>query len=52
MVLEEYKDLVATVASVTTILQFFSGVFVCRDIKKKGGSGGDSVIPFLGGVVM
>ncbi|KAF4525337.1 hypothetical protein B566_EDAN013193 [Ephemera danica] len=52
MALEDYKDLVAAVASITTILQFFSGVFVCQDIKKKGTSGQDSVIPFLGGCVI
>ncbi|XP_059478184.1 sugar transporter SWEET1 [Neocloeon triangulifer] len=52
MVLDEYKDLVGAVASVTTILQFFSGVFVCLDIKKKGNSGSDSVLPFLGGCVI
>ncbi|CAB3376757.1 Hypothetical predicted protein [Cloeon dipterum] len=52
MVLEDYKDLVGSAASITTILQFFSGVFVCLDIKKKGDSASDSVLPFLGGCII
>lgn len=50
--LQPYKELVGEVASYVTIAQFFSGVFVCRDIYKKGTSKGVSPMPFIGGVTM
>lgn len=52
MALEDYKDLVATAASITTIAQFFSGVFICKDIVKKGSTENIPAIPFIGGTGM
>ncbi|XP_066997602.1 sugar transporter SWEET1 [Anabrus simplex] len=52
MPLEDYKDIVATSASVTTILQFFSGAFICKDIIKQGSTKDVSVMPFLGGTAV
>lgn len=51
-VLQPYKDMVSTFASVITILQFFSGVFVCKDIYKKGDTKGIPSTPFIGGMVV
>lgn len=52
MPLEDYKDIVSTTASITTIGQFFSGVFICKDIIKSGSTHNVSVMPFLGGTAM
>nr|BAQ02382.1 SWEET sugar transporter [Nilaparvata lugens] len=52
MALEDYKDLVATVASVTTIAQFFSPVFICKEIIQKGNTKDIDAMPFIGGMVM
>lgn len=51
-VLQPYKELVGAAASITTILQFFSGAFVCNDIRKAGASDEFPIIPFLGGAVL
>lgn len=50
--LQPHKDFVSTVASVVTIGQFFSGVFVCKDIYKKGNTRGIPSTPFIGGIVV
>lgn len=52
MPLEDYKDIVATSASITTIGQMFSGVFICKDIVKQGSTKNVSVMPFLGGTAL
>ncbi|GLG99656.1 hypothetical protein R5R35_008341 [Gryllus longicercus] len=52
MPLEDYKDIVATSASVTTIAQMLSGVVICYDIVKKGSTENIAVMPFLGGTAM
>ncbi|PSN56762.1 hypothetical protein C0J52_00024 [Blattella germanica] len=52
MGLADYKDLVATAASVTTIGQFFSGAFICKDIVQKGNTENISPVPFIGGTGM
>ncbi|XP_069683930.1 sugar transporter SWEET1 [Periplaneta americana] len=52
MALEDYKELVATAASVTTIGQFFAGAFICKDIVKKGSTENIPGIPFIGGTGM
>lgn len=49
--LQPYKDTVGLSAAVITVLQFFSGVFVVNDIRRKGSSEGFSAGPFLGGAV-
>ncbi|KAK7060073.1 hypothetical protein SK128_024248 [Halocaridina rubra] len=50
MVLEDYKDLVATVATIVTIVQFLSGIEICFKIAKQGTTGDISGFPFVGGV--
>ncbi|EFA09565.2 sugar transporter SWEET1 [Tribolium castaneum] len=50
--LQPHKDTVGTVASYLTILQFFSGVFICRDIYKKGNTDGVNSMPFVGGIML
>ncbi|KAJ1527801.1 hypothetical protein ONE63_007750 [Megalurothrips usitatus] len=50
MPLEDYKGIVGAVASVVTIAQFFSGVFVCKDIVRKGNTRNVQVAPFVGGI--
>ncbi|XP_075237337.1 sugar transporter SWEET1 [Lycorma delicatula] len=52
MVLEEYKEIVASVAGITTIAQFFSPVFICKDIVQKGSTKDIDPMPFIGGMVM
>lgn len=47
--LQPYKELVGNVAAFVTVLQMFSGCFVCNDIRKKGSSDGFSPMPFIGG---
>jgi solute carrier family 50 (sugar transporter) len=49
--LQPYKQVVETFASVVTILQIFSGVFVCFEFRARQSSSGFSVAPFLGGTV-
>lgn len=50
--LQPHKDLVGSIASVVTIGQFFSGVFICKDIYKKQTTSGSNAIPFIGGVTL
>ncbi|XP_049777479.1 sugar transporter SWEET1-like [Schistocerca cancellata] len=52
MPLEDYKDIVGTCASITTIGQFFSGVFICKDIVKKGSTENVADTPFIGGIAV
>ncbi|EAT43194.1 AAEL005353-PA [Aedes aegypti] len=47
--LQPYKELVGNVAAIVTVLQMFSGAFVCNDIRRKGSSDGFSPMPFIGG---
>lgn len=49
MELADYKELVANSASVSTILQFLSGVLVCQKFVKKGSSTDVSGFPFVAG---
>nr|CAD7592943.1 unnamed protein product [Timema genevievae] len=52
MPLEDYKELVGSVAGIATVGQMFSGVFICRDIVKQGSTKNIGVLPFLGGTAM
>ncbi|XP_031828482.1 sugar transporter SWEET1 [Nomia melanderi] len=52
MGLEDYKELVATCASISTMGQMLSGTLICKDICKKGSSKGFDPMPFLGGIGM
>lgn len=51
LALEPHKETVGMTAAIITVLQFFSGVFVVNDIRKKGSTEGFTVGPFLGGAV-
>lgn len=50
--LTPYKDVVGGACGLLTLLQFFSGSFVCNDIRKKGSTEGFPLIPLLGLVVL
>lgn len=50
MILNEYKNAVGTVASIATILQMFSPIFICKDIIKQQNTNGIDATPFLGGI--
>lgn len=50
--LSTYKEVVGAACGILTLLQFFSGGFVCNDIRKKGSSDGFPLIPLLGLVVL
>ncbi|XP_026277037.1 sugar transporter SWEET1 [Frankliniella occidentalis] len=50
MPLEDYKGIVGAAASVVTIAQIFSGVFVCKDIVRKGNTKNVQSAPFIGGI--
>jgi len=52
MVLEEWKDVVGVSATVTTVLQFLSGVSVCAVYYKRKTTGDTSCLTFLAGVCM
>ncbi|KAG8222429.1 hypothetical protein J437_LFUL008427, partial [Ladona fulva] len=52
MPFQEYKDIVGTLAAVTTIAQFLSPIVICLDITKKGSTKDVSIVPFLGGIVV
>ncbi|KAK9293942.1 hypothetical protein QLX08_011278 [Tetragonisca angustula] len=52
MGLEDYKELVATCASICTMGQMLAGTLVCKDIYRKGSSRGFDAMPFLGGIGM
>ncbi|XP_011500837.1 PREDICTED: sugar transporter SWEET1 [Ceratosolen solmsi marchali] len=52
MGLEEYKEVVATCAMVSTMGHMLSGTLICKDIYKKGTSKGFDAMPFIGGIGM
>ncbi|XP_043263428.1 sugar transporter SWEET1-like [Colletes gigas] len=52
MGLEDYKEVVGTCASITTMGQMLAGTLICKDIYQKGSSKGVDPMPFLGGVGM
>ncbi|XP_003394496.1 sugar transporter SWEET1-like [Bombus affinis] len=52
MVLEDYKELVASCASICTMAQMLAGTLICKDIYQKGSSKGFDPMPFLGGIGM
>lgn len=47
--MEGIKDIVATTASVCTILQFFSGILICQKFVQNGTTGDASPVPFVSG---
>lgn len=52
VLLEPYKDLIATSAATVTYFHQLSGAVICNDIRKQKSTVGFSVLPFLAGVVM
>ncbi|CAH0556042.1 unnamed protein product [Brassicogethes aeneus] len=50
--LQPHKELVGSIASIVTILQFFTGAFLIKDIYKKQSTEGIPAIPFIGGIVI
>ena len=47
MALEDYKDLISTCATITTIAQFLTGITVCQKFIKSGTTGESSSAPFV-----
>ncbi|XP_076234020.1 sugar transporter SWEET1 [Calliopsis andreniformis] len=52
MGLADYKEIVGTCASISTMGQMLAGTLICKDIYQKGSSRGFDPMPFLGGVGM
>lgn len=52
MGLEDYREIVATCATITSMGQMLSGTLMCKDIYKKGSSKDVDPMPFLGGIGM
>lgn len=52
MGLEDYKDIVGTSASITTMGQMFTGVLICKDIYQKKSTKNVDPMPFIGGMAM
>ncbi|XP_050304637.1 sugar transporter SWEET1 [Anthonomus grandis grandis] len=50
--LQPYKSLVAELATWVTIVQFFSGSLICKDIYKKGTTRGFNANLFIGGATI
>lgn len=50
--LQPYKAIVGKSAELVTMLQMFSGAFMCNDIRKAGKSDDFPFMPFLGGCVL
>jgi len=49
--LEDYKDLISTLATVATICQFLTGSKICRDFMRKGSTGDVSGVPLVVGAL-
>ena len=47
MALEDYKDIVSTTATITTIIQFLTGITVCKKFVANGTTGESSSAPFV-----
>lgn len=51
MGVEDYQNLISVTATISTIVQFMTGIPICRNIKRKGTTEGVSGVPFLAGVL-
>ncbi|XP_039296573.1 sugar transporter SWEET1-like isoform X1 [Nilaparvata lugens] len=49
MILEDIKEILIVTATVSTILQFMSGMLVCQKFMKKGSTEQESGFPFIAG---
>lgn len=52
MGLEDYKEIVASCASICTMGHMLAGTLICKDIYRKGSSKDFDPMPFLGGIGM
>ncbi|XP_034949425.1 sugar transporter SWEET1-like [Chelonus insularis] len=52
MALEDYKEIVASAATILTMGHMLSGTIVCKEIIRKGTSKGSDPNPFVGGLGM
>ncbi|CAK9807257.1 Sugar transporter SWEET1 [Anthophora plagiata] len=52
MGLEDYKEFVASCATICTMGHMLAGTLICKDIYRKGSSKGFDPMPFLGGIGM
>lgn len=52
VILDPYKELIASSTALVTYGQQLSGVFICNDIRKKSSTRGLSAMPFIAGFVM
>ncbi|KAL3269054.1 hypothetical protein HHI36_008137 [Cryptolaemus montrouzieri] len=51
-ILQPHKETIGTIASIVTIAQFFSGVFICKEIYNRKTTRGVSAVPFIGAVII
>ena len=47
MVLQDFKDIVSATATITTIIQFLTGITVCTKFVANGTTGESSSAPFV-----
>lgn len=52
VLLEPHRELIANAASVVTFCHLLSGVVICNKIRRAKTTAGESVLPFLAGVIM
>ena len=52
MALEDYKDLLSTTATITTVVQFLAGTTVCQKYVSSGSTGESSSVPFVSSVIL
>lgn len=51
MALENFREILSVTATVSTIIQFMTGIIICLSIRRKGASGDISGFPFIAGVL-
>lgn len=51
MALENFREFLSVTATISTIIQFCTGIIVCLSIRRNGGSGDISGFPFIAGVL-
>ncbi|XKL65262.1 hypothetical protein PGB90_008682 [Kerria lacca] len=52
MLLHEYKDIIASIASVLTMVQFVSPAILCKDIIYRRSTSGHDIMVFMGGLIL
>jgi len=51
MAVEDYQNTISVTATISTIIQFMTGITICLNIRRKGTTEGVSGFPFLAGVL-